>query len=45
MSTDKTSERKALAKFVEEAIEKGATTVEDVPQVDRRPPAQDPRRK
>jgi predicted DNA-binding protein len=30
MSTDKTSERKALAKFVEEAIEKGATTVEDV---------------
>ncbi len=30
MSTDKTSERKALAEFVEEAIEKGATTVEDV---------------
>ena len=30
MSTDKTSERKALAQFVEEAIEKGATTVEEV---------------
>jgi hypothetical protein len=30
MATDRTTERKALAKFIEEAIEKGATTVEDV---------------
>ena len=30
MTTDRTAERKALAKFIEEAIEKGATTVEDV---------------
>jgi hypothetical protein len=30
MPTDRTAERKALAKFIEEAIEKGATTVEDV---------------
>jgi hypothetical protein len=30
MTTDRTTERKALAKFIEEAIEKGATTVEDV---------------
>ena len=30
MSTGKTADRKALVKFVEEAIEKGATTVEDV---------------
>jgi hypothetical protein len=30
MSTERTDERKALAQFIEEAIEKGATTVEDV---------------
>ena len=30
MSTDRTPERKALVTFIEEAIEKGATTVEDV---------------
>ena len=30
MTTDRTTERKALVKFIEEAIEKGATTVEDV---------------
>ena len=30
MPTDRTPERKALVRFIEEAIEKGATTVEDV---------------
>ena len=30
MPTDRTADRKALAKFIEDAIEKGATTVEDV---------------
>ena len=30
MSTDRTPERKALVTFIEEAIEKGATTVEGV---------------
>ena len=30
MTTERTAERKALAKFIEEAIEKGASTVEDV---------------
>ena len=30
MPTDRTPERKALVRFIEDAIEKGATTVEDV---------------
>jgi hypothetical protein len=30
MTTERTTERKALARFIEKAIESGATTVEDV---------------
>ena len=30
MTSEKTDERKALAKFIQDAIEKGATTVEEV---------------
>ncbi len=30
MNAEKTGERKSLAKFIQEAIDKGATTVEDV---------------
>ena len=44
MTTDRTAERKALAKFIEEAIEKGATTVEDVHRSIAEPSAQDSRR-
>ena len=30
MSTDRSSERKALARLIQDAIDKGATTVEDI---------------
>jgi hypothetical protein len=30
MTSDKSDERKALAKFIEDAIDKGATTVEEI---------------
>jgi hypothetical protein len=30
MTSDRTSERKALARFVQDAIDKGATTVEEI---------------